>query len=1731
VDFTSAIGALAAGAMVEHYRVSRLIGKGGMGEVYLARDTRLGRRVALKLVRPDALGDDETLKRFLFEAEVTARFNHPHIVTIYGVGEHDGRPYVALEYLSGQSLRERLQGPRMGVREAIRMGMAIAEALVEAHANHVLHRDLKPENVMVPTDGRLRVVDFGLAKPIDAVGLCEAATVALGGAERHEATLPSLDSRVLHQSREGALRGTPLYMAPEQWWGEPVSAAADVWALGLVLLEMLAGRHPYEGLSLIQLCARVCSGDDVPWSDADDEIPSDVGAILRACVAKKPDRRPSAANVVETLRGWLEPGTVLLGAAEPPFRGLMAFAEQHAAWFFGRETEIVEALERLRREAVLPVVGPSGAGKSSFVQAGLVPRLREKGRLVTLTLRPGERPFDALASRIVQAMSMSTPGTSPFSNTHGTREEGRTLAVALESAPARLAIELQKVAARTGAQVVLLVDQLEEVSTLVERAETRRAFMEAVCGAADDPSEAVRVIFTLRDDFLGKLGETSMVRRTLGRSLLLRSPGEELLREIVSRPVTLAGYRYEDAGLVDGMLAAVRGEPACLPLLQFACTQLWEGRDKSVRILRRATYEAIGGVEGALARHADGVIEAMSGEQARDAKRLLLRMVTPERTRRTTKRSMLLEGLGQEAGAVLDRLVESRVIVSRKGRGDEGQETELAHESLILGWDRLSRWIDEGREEIAFLSEARQAAELWEKRGRARQEVWRGEALQTARLRAGHVDPLPDLVREFLAAGEDEERRAQKRRRVAVTGAFAVLGVVAAMAVVVSLALRSREQTALRERANAERKRAEALFEGARAALERSDPVVARAQLRSALEIDDSLAARALWPLVHRPSAMWSISLGSPLVAVEALRDGKSVVAVGNSGGFVVDLTSLEVTRKPELKGTYSLELCPDGVTLVSGTKDGAVVALPLPQGEPRLLGRLQGAVRSVACSGDSRRVVASGEKEIRVWDSNSPGDGEVVDSCESRCPVAAFTHEVVYSSGERLLVRPLDLSRPAALLATRPGGFARIRAARSDGTIVAQSPDGTVISWGADRALRHAFPWNTTAVSALSVDVEGRHAGACDAVECAVWAVRTGEVLARGKVPQVPFPRSSAFVGAMGAIAFVPDSAGKLFVWPWSHAGRTAIWSDTGEASFSPSGSEVASASQAGGVSVRSLVSARQTRTLPTRSYAAAFDPSGSHLFVSALDGNVEVWDARTSQRIGVVAVHRGYAYNAAVQPGGRLVASSGVDGNLRLFDATTLEFVGHPMRHTGTALSVSFSPDGRTLASASWDRTVRIWDVATQEPKKVLPIHALGMVARFSPDGSRVAASMRGGDGVAVWRTRDWTREPTPPRPGPSNIYGLAFHPDGERLLLGPIDGVPRIWNLRTGHTVELRGHGEAINRVEFSPDGRLALSTSDDGTTRTWDCDTGRPYWRAPLLLSGPARALTQEGWIGLANVDAPPGPLDSRWAKAVHAFARRASGDTPLTHVCIQSHDSELRIWDTLTDRESLVLRLPGLSRVVAAASGCVVLVQDEARLISQAGTSTLLAASATAIAADKENLLVAAGQDAIAFDPLGKRVGEWRVGPGVSALARVAGRLVAGRQSGELAHVALAPDALPGAPSFEGGFAVPVDALAEGPRGTVVAGYRNGAVGIWDQDSGRRLDVWYLHGPATNLFVDGTTLYAVSELADPLKEDLSVLEREYCGLMREIWQTVPVVWESGRTVRREPPAEHPCNRGL
>ena len=203
---------LRPGDLVDHFKVVRLVGRGGMGEVYLARDTKLGRKVALKVVKPEDLGNEQAVERFLFEAKVTARFSHPHIVTIHAVGNHQGRPYVALEYLEGQTLRERIADERPSVGESLRIGLAIAEALTEAHGHDILHRDLKPENVLLPRDGRVRVVDFGLAKALFGPEAESAETV------QHGLNLGSKTAfaQQFQTSGEG-IAGTPLYMAPAQW--------------------------------------------------------------------------------------------------------------------------------------------------------------------------------------------------------------------------------------------------------------------------------------------------------------------------------------------------------------------------------------------------------------------------------------------------------------------------------------------------------------------------------------------------------------------------------------------------------------------------------------------------------------------------------------------------------------------------------------------------------------------------------------------------------------------------------------------------------------------------------------------------------------------------------------------------------------------------------------------------------------------------------------------------------------------------------------------------------------------------------------------------------------------------------------------------------------------------------------------------------------------------------------------------------------------------------------------------------------------------------------------------------------------------------------------------------------------------------------------------------------------------------------------------------------------------
>ena len=279
------------GTSLGPYEIVALLGAGGMGEVYRARDARLGRDVAIKVLPAAVAADPERLKRFEREAKATAALHHPGILSVYDVGSHEGVPYLVEELLEGESLKDRLARGPLAVPEALRIGVAIARGLAAAHEKGIVHRDLKPGNVFLTEDGTVKLLDFGLAKLV----------VSTPAAETMTGTLPVSDSTEL-----GVVLGTVAYMAPEQARGQAVDPRADVFAFGVVLYEMVAGRRPFEGSTATETLAAILR-DEPPALPG--HVPPQIVAVVRRCLAKEPGQRyPRGAE----LRAALE--AVQLGA-------------------------------------------------------------------------------------------------------------------------------------------------------------------------------------------------------------------------------------------------------------------------------------------------------------------------------------------------------------------------------------------------------------------------------------------------------------------------------------------------------------------------------------------------------------------------------------------------------------------------------------------------------------------------------------------------------------------------------------------------------------------------------------------------------------------------------------------------------------------------------------------------------------------------------------------------------------------------------------------------------------------------------------------------------------------------------------------------------------------------------------------------------------------------------------------------------------------------------------------------------------------------------------------------------------------------------------------------------------------------------------------------------------------------------------------------------------------------
>jgi serine/threonine protein kinase/formylglycine-generating enzyme required for sulfatase activity/dienelactone hydrolase len=299
---TSAVGAVigdaAAAALSEpltgsslgHFRIVRPLGRGAMGEVYLAQDRKLGRQVALKLLPVAFQGDSERVRRFEREARAAAALNHPNIVTVHEVGDWEGQPFIATEFVAGETLGQRLSRGPISTMETLHIADQIAAALAAAHGAGIVHRDLKPANIMLRPDGIVKVVDFGLAR-------LSRPAAEFAGDEGTTGTM-TVPSRIM---------GTPHYMSPEQARGEVVDARSDLWSLGVVLYESLAGQRPFEAPSQMEVLAAVLSREPAPLRSLTRNVPSGLADLVaRLLVKDREQRLSSAAEVAQVLKRFSE---------------------------------------------------------------------------------------------------------------------------------------------------------------------------------------------------------------------------------------------------------------------------------------------------------------------------------------------------------------------------------------------------------------------------------------------------------------------------------------------------------------------------------------------------------------------------------------------------------------------------------------------------------------------------------------------------------------------------------------------------------------------------------------------------------------------------------------------------------------------------------------------------------------------------------------------------------------------------------------------------------------------------------------------------------------------------------------------------------------------------------------------------------------------------------------------------------------------------------------------------------------------------------------------------------------------------------------------------------------------------------------------------------------------------------------------------------------------------------
>ena len=1067
-----------------------------------------------------------------------------------------------------------------------------------------------------------------------------------------------------------------------------------------------------------------------------------------------------------------------------PYRGLFAFQEKDAQFFFGRETFTDMLVDAVQKQPLVAVIGSSGSGKSSVVFAGLVRRLRA-GNWHIVDFRPGSRPLFNLASSLV-SYEESLFGKL-LSRTERLREI-RNLASDLQHCIHSLRDRIDDFLKSDPDQHFLLIaDQFEELYTMSTDAKERLAFLDRLLEATHYCHNFTFVI-TLRADFLGQALSYRPFADALQYADLKLAPmrSSELFAAI-EKPAQLLGVTIE-TGLAERIIRAVSAEPGDLPLLEFALTQLWTKQHKGQ--LTHNDYDEIGGVEAALARYADSAYDKLNFEEKERAQRIFIQLVHPGEGTEDTRRVATRAEVGEENWDLVTRLASSRLVVTARDEKTGLDTVEVVHEALIRSWGQLQQWMQQDRDFRCWQELLRVAMRTWDSCGFDEATLLRGKPLADAEYwQSQRFLELSLAERSFIGLSvelRDRELKKHKRRRQ-LTISGLVGGLV--LALILALIAIKQWQKARISEINTFSKSAETL-------------------LISNNELD------ALIP---------SIKAGRQLKSTfgaDANTRMQVVEILWRTLSFVRERNRLQAHDDE----TTSINFCPHGKLIVSGSADKTIKLWRI---DGKLLQTFKGhenRITSVSLSQDGTRIAsASDDKTIKLWRI----DGKLLQTFkghENKITSVSLSQDGtrIASAGDDKTIKLW--SRDGKLLQTFKGHKDKITSISlsQDGTTIASaSDDKTIKLWSRDGKLLQTLKGHEDKITSISLSQDGTTiASASDDKTIKLWS-RDGKLLQTLK-------------GHNDGIDNISLSPNATVIVSSSSDGTVKLWSRDGEL-LQTHKQQTYKVAKIGFSSDRNFIIAsnneektirlwsengKQLRIIRGHNNAIwniGFSPDGETIATASADHTVKLW-SKGGKLLQTLKGHTGEITNASFSPDGKILVTTSYDNTIKLWSRDGKEL--KTLRgHHHDVTSVSFNPDGQIFATASFDKTIKIWRI-DGKLLQTLKGHRDGIWnISFSPDG-QILASVSPDKTVKLWSSNGKLLQTL--KGHNEEVTNVAFSPDGKMIASTGADKIVKLWSRDGKELRTLNGHKDEVWGVRFSPDGQILATSDKDKTIKLWSRD---------------------------------------------------------------------------------------------------------------------------------------------------------------------------------------------------------------------------------------------------------------------------------------------------------------------